>query len=86
MMGKREILTALAGPNAGFTGFEIIIDLERSNDFERAYQIAESMASCYKDDPYFVPSFRKIRAAYAARDVALMWEGLASLCIDIINR
>lgn len=83
-MGKHEILTALAGPNAGFTGFEIIIDLQQPDGFERAYKIAESMASCHKDDPYFRPSFQKIRAAHAAKDVALMRDGLESLCDDIL--
>ena len=84
-MDKFTLLKNLAGPDAGFCGCEIVIDVNNPETFENAFHWVQSLPVCYKNDPYFLPSMRKIKQAHAEKSPQLMREGLSSLCIDIIH-
>lgn len=56
-MGQREILTALIGNPPETFNFTIVFDLEDPAQFERAYRIAISMPDCYRQDPYYLPTY-----------------------------
>ena len=84
-MDKFTLLENLAAPNAGFCGCELVIDVNNPGTFETAYRWVQSLPGCYKNDPYFLPSIRKIERAHAEKSPQHMHEGLWSLCLDIIH-
>ena len=84
-MDKFTLLRNLAGPDAGFCCCEIVIDVNNPETFENAYRWVHSLPNCHKNDPYYLPSIRKINQAHAEKSPQLMREGLNSLCIDIIH-
>ena len=85
-MGQRELLTALIGDKPDHHNFTLVFDLKDPAQFERAYRIADSMRPCYKTEPYYLPTYHKLREAYAAKDPVQMHWALTNLCIDIIHR
>ena len=62
-MDKFTLLENLAGPNAGFCGCELVIDVNNPGTFETAYRWVQSLLDCHKKDPYFLPSIQKINLA-----------------------
>ena len=84
-MDKITLLRNLAGPEAGFCRCELRVDVGNADTFELAYRWVQALRDCYKCDPYFLPSIRKIDLAYEEKSPELMAEGLQSLCIDIIH-
>lgn len=86
MIGQQEILNLLAGPSARITDCNLILDMDDPGQFERGYRIAMQMPSCYITDPYYIPTYRRIREAYQAKDPGLMKQALSKLCIDISYR
>lgn len=84
-MDKITLLKYLAGPNAGLCRCGLVIDVTSPDMFEIAYRWVQSLPDCHKNDPYFLPSIRKINQAHAEKSPKLMREGLWSLCIDIIH-
>lgn len=86
MLGQQEILNLLAGPHAGITQCDLILDMSNPDEFERAYRIAMQMPSCYTSDPYYLPAYQRIQEAYQTRNHRLMYEALNKLCIDIAYR
>lgn len=86
MLGQQEILNLLAGPHAGITQCNLILDMNQPEEFERAYRIATQMPSCYTSDKYYIPTYRLIHEAYQAKDPRLMEQALTKLCIDISYR
>jgi hypothetical protein len=86
MLGQQEILNLLAGPMAGITDCNLILDMTNPEEFERAYRIAMQMPSCYTSDKYYIPTYHLIQEAYKTKKPRLMHEALTKLCIDISYR
>ena len=84
-MDKHTLLKNLAGRNAGLCRCELVINVTSPDMFEIAYRWVQSLPDCHKNDPYFLPSIRKINQAHAEKSPQLMREGLLDLCIDIIH-
>ncbi len=85
-MGQQESLLALTGNPPDRTKLRLIFDVRQPEALEQAYRIAMSMASCYQTDRYYLPTYRKLAAAYQTRDPAAMHAALEALCIDIVHR
>lgn len=86
MLGQQEILNLLAGPRASITECNLTLDMSDPGQFERGYQIAMQMPSCYTNDKYYIPTYHQIHEAYQTKNPRLMHKALSRLCIDIAYR